>query len=295
MFSEKRIKVIVDLMETIGNVLSVSSSLTFDDFRVDLSIRKVFSPVGPTANIKIYGVSKEHMNTITTISLRDTITIPNKRVSVWVDSGNGYVLLFEGCIVEAIPVYQSVPDCYIQIESSVAAYENAMSPPPNSFPVSTAATSSICRAICASYGVACYTDPALELDIVPTKTFGEQGLSARMAAACQAYNLSAIRTGTRYDVYKKNQVSILKNVWNFTPSNIYGYPSFANKLIKIQTDDFADIEVLDYFRISNSEIPFANGLWYIVMMQYRLQSRTPDGKWEATLFGAPQREGKLWG
>lgn len=293
MFSEKRIKVEVDLMETVGKLLFATNSVVFDDFRVDLEIKKVFSPVGPTANIKIYGVSKEHMNQITTIALRDTIEISHKRVRVWVDNGKGYVLLFEGCIVEAIPVYDAVPDCYIQIESSVAAYENAMSPPPNSFPSKQVATSFICQSICASYGVPCYADPELYLDLVSPIQFNQNGLSARMAAACEAYNLEAVRTGTKYEVYKKGRVA--KTVWNFTPDNIDGYPSYANKLIKIKTDDFADIEVLHYFRIKNSEIPFANGLWYIVMIQYKLQSRTPNGKWEATLFGAPQREGKLWG
>ncbi|MBO7732873.1 MAG: hypothetical protein J6S67_09980 [Methanobrevibacter sp.] len=294
MFSEKRIQVVVDLMETgsDGVTLFPSKTLVLENLRVDLEIKKVFSPVGPTATIKIYGASKQEMNTITTIALRDTIIIEHKRVKIRVDNGNGYFTLFEGCIVEAVPVYQSAPDFYIQIESSVAAYENAMSRPPSSFPVKQVAISDLCKTICADYGVKCVTAPELELmPKVAPKNFEQKGLMARMAAVCEAYGLEMIRTGLEYRVFKRGEG--YRPVWTFTPNQMIGYPSYANKMIAISTDDFASVEVCDYFRISGSEIPFANGLWYIVMIQYKLQSKTPNGKWEAIIHGAPQREDKI--
>lgn len=293
MFSEKRIRVTVSLMEMGANkTLFPTKTIVFSDLKVDVDIKKVYSPVGPTATIKIYGASSQEMKTVTTIALRDTIVIENKRIIVEVDNGNGYFKLFEGCIVEAVPVYQTVPNFYIQIESSVAAYENAMSPPPSSFPVKQAAISDVCKAICNDYGVNCVTAP--ELDLMPKvapRRFDQKGLMARLAAASEAYGLEIIRTGLEYRIFKRGEGK--RTIWQFTPNQMNGYPSYSNKMISISTDDFAGVEVCDYFRISGSEVPFANGLWYIVMIQYTLQSKTPNGKWQAIIHGGPQREDKI--
>lgn len=304
MFSNKKIKVEVIFNETTyqsalastfiwGNMgqLTPKSQLIFDDFKVDMMFKNVISPIGPNATIKIYGVSKEHLDAITTVLLRDELEIDyTKRVRVWVDNGSGYIKLFEGCINEAVPVYQTAPECYIQIESSMAAYENSLKLPPISFSGESAAISleSVCEAVCAQYGVKCTTSVGIKTHLpVPRKTIGEndEGLGIRVGKLSEMYDIKAVRTMDGYEFYLKEENT--ERMWGFTPSNMIGYPSYKNRLLQITTDDFSGIKINDKFRISGSEITYANGSWFVTKITYNLQSRTPNGKWQATIEGAP--------
>lgn len=290
MFSNKRIKVEV-VLNNKYDILGSTQNLVFEDFKIDVMAKRVENAVGPTASIKIYGVSKEYMDSITTLLFRDTIEIEDKRVIVWVDNGTGYFKLFEGWITEAVPVYRSAPDCYIQIESSMAAYENNMKLPPISFENESVAISSICDAVCAAYGVKSY--PSNLVKIQPNVNgkklrlgSNNEGLNVRVGQLCEAYGLRAFRVIDGYKFFMKSEKGD-ETLFTFTPETIIGYPSYKNKLIQVETEDFNSIELNNQFRITGSEIPYANGLWYVSIIEYVLQSWTPNGKWQAIIYGGP--------
>lgn len=288
MFSRKRIKVEITL-DNKYDMLGSSKNLIFDDFKTDIVAKRVYNEIGPTATIKIYGVSKQHMDSITTLLFRDNIEIDEKRVRVSVDNGSGYFLLFEGWITEAVPVYRTAPDCYIQIESSMAAYENNMKLPPISFESSSVAISSICDSICSAYGVKSYPSELVKQQpLVSPLRFGanESGLNVRVGEICEAYGLNAIRVVDGYKFFMKDEKGD-GTPFTFTPANIIGYPSYKNKLLQLQTEDFRNIDVNNQFTVSGSQIPYANGLWYVCIIQYNLQSWSSNGKWQATIYGGP--------
>lgn len=290
MFSNKRIKVEV-VLNNKYDILGSTQNLVFEDFKIDVMAKRVENAVGPTASIKIYGVSKEYMDSITTLLFRDTIEIEDKRVIVWVDNGTGYFKLFEGWITEAVPVYRSAPDCYIQIESSMAAYENNMKLPPISFENESVAISSICDAVCAAYGVKSYLSNLVKIQPnVNGKKLrlgsNNEGLNVRVGQLCEAYGLRAFRVIDGYKFFMKSEKGD-ETLFTFTPETIIGYPSYKNKLIQVETEDFNSIELNNQFRITGSEIPYANGLWYVSIIEYVLQSWTPNGKWQATIYGGP--------
>lgn len=290
MFSNKRIKVEVVLSNKY-DILGSTQNLVFEDFKIDVMAKRVENAIGPTASIKIYGVSKEYMDSITTLLFRDTIEIEDKRVIVWVDNGTGYFKLFEGWITEAVPVYRSAPDCYIQIESSMAAYENNMKLPPISFENESVAISSICDAVCAAYGVKSYTSDLVKIQPnVNGKKLrlgsNNEGLNVRVGQLCEAYGLRAFRVIDGYKFFMKSEKGD-ETLFIFTPETIIGYPSYKNKLIQVETEDFNSIELNNQFKITGSEIPYANGLWYVSIIEYVLQSWTPNGKWQAIIYGGP--------
>lgn len=290
MFSKKRIKVEVTLNNKY-DLLGSKKTLVFEDFKIDIMARRVYNAVGPTATIKIYGVSKQHMDSITTLLLRGSIEIDEKRVRVSVDDGSGYFTLFEGWITEAVPVYRTAPDCYIQIESSMAAYENNMKLPPISFPDSNVAISSMCNAVCSAYGVKSYPSPLL-LTQPPVNGkkmqlgSNDEGLNVRVGQLCEAYGLNAVRVIDGYKFFMKKEKGD-GIPYRFTPENIIGYPSYKNKLLQLDVEDFKNLEINNQIIVSGSQIPYANGLWYISVIQYTLQSWTPNGKWQATLYCGP--------
>ena len=305
MFSRKRIKVEIIFYQTTyasalettgvfgeGGERTQKGGIVFDDFKVDLTAKRIANAIGPTATIKVYGVSQEHMNSITTMMARDNLTIGDeKKVRVSIDNGGGYITLFEGWITEAVPVYQTAPDCYIHIESSMAAFENSVKLPPISFTNSDVAISDMCMAVCDAYGVDCKTSDLLKSQ---PKVDGrklqlgsnDEGLNVRVGQLCEAYGLNAVPTlhGYKFFMEGENGDGLPKY---FNPNNMQGYPTYKNRLIQISTEDFSDLDVNDKFIISGSEIPYANAEWFVVVIQYHLQTWTPNGKWCAIVTGGP--------
>lgn len=291
MFSKKRIKVEI-ILNNKYDILGSIPILVFDDFKVDLMAKRIANAIGPTAVVKIYGVSQEHMNSITTMMVRDNLTIGDeKKIRVSVDNGGGYNLLFEGWIMEAVPVYQTAPDCYIHIESSMAAFENSLKLPPISFESSSVAISDMCIAVCKAYGVE--GEPSELLKLQP-KVDGrklqlgsnDEGLNVRVGQLCEAYGLNAVPTLTGYKFFMQGEKGDGLPKY-FNPNNIQGYPTYKNRLIQISTEDFSNLDVNNKFIISGSEIPYANGEWFVITIQYHLQTWTPNGKWCAVVTGGP--------
>lgn len=277
MFSKKKIKVEVTLYND-DSFLS-GSVLTFEDLPVSVEIIKTRFPAEPRASIRVYGVSKEKMEAITTVAWK-TGVIDKKKVRLEVDDGNGYQLLFEGGIRSAVPVYDSAPDVYIQIESSMVAFPNMMKVPPFvSFGEST--IFNVVNGICNQYG-----SRAINVGVdgvCGSQYFDQFGFKNRLNAVCEAFDLFVVEDVSGVFVYPKNGFSAKTYV--LTKEHRIGYPSFGYALIKVKVGTLFDIRVGDTFKIDDSEIVFANDKWICGQITYSLQTLSNSGKWQMELTG----------
>lgn len=278
MFSKKRIKVVIELVdEKVKFFLPNTNSLTFENLPVEVDINVVPLPNKASAKIKIYGVSEEYMNRITTIKWKEGF-ISQKAVYVYADDGAGYKLLFEGCIMDAFPRYESAPDVYIDISAVMGAYHNIREVPPFSRK-GEVPTSQVFRDICADYGVDC-----LNIDVntsCKNPYFNQHGLSNRLIAASRAYNVVVKNYNNRIEIYSQNGFG---KKWNFTKNNYIGYPSLNNVGIKVIFDTIYDIGLYDIFSIDGSRVKAANDTWKIIKYKYSLSTKI-GGKWLMSVDG----------
>lgn len=288
MFSHKRLRVEISKYKTSfingEEVLGSKTSFIFDDFRINCKIKKVPATCGYTATVDIYGVSQQHLNQITNIYWINGKVTPMS-VRVLADDGNGYVTVFEGGVMMAVPNYNSVPDVSIHIESSMMAFPNLdKHPPTNLSPGSL--ISDVCKSLCSTYNLK--ADPAPELNVpytgTVTKQLNQKSFGARVRELCRLADLEfAYRTNTVV-FYKRGKGK--RKGWKLTPSKYIGYPNFETFGISVKTENVTtNYNCGDAFTISGSIIPQANATWIINSIEYDLDSRKEGGKWELKMHG----------
>jgi len=279
MFSKKKIKVVIQMVDKKVKFFAPNvNTLTFEDLPIDVNINVTTLPSGGSAKIKIYGVSKERMEMITTIKWKKPF-ITEKAVYVYADDGEGYKLLFEGNIMDALPRYESAPDVYIDITANMGAYHNLVEVPP--FHCSDGVpTESVFRDICAQYGVNLINHGVT--GNVSAQFFGENGLANRLRAASKAFNVYVIYRNNTVEIYPRYTGTA--NRWDFTKESYIGYPQITEVGIKINLDVVNAVGLRDYFTIKGSEVSAANDSWKIIKYGYSLSTKI-GGKWFMTIYG----------
>lgn len=278
MFSQKRIKVVIELVDKNKLLfLPNTNSLIFEDLPIEANISVCSLPSGASAKIKIYGASKEHTDMITTIKWKEGF-IAEKAIYVYADDGEGYKLLFEGNITSAFPRYENAPNVYIDIEAVMGAYHNIREVPPFSRK-GEVPTSQVFRDICADYGVTC-----INVDVFTSckdPYFGQHGLANRLVAAAKAYNVYLVNYNNRVEIYSQRGFG---KRWKFTKDKYIGYPSLTNVGVKLNFDTIYDVGLYDVFSIRDSEVTVANDNWKIIKYMYSLSTKI-GGKWFMTING----------
>lgn len=281
MFSEKKVKIEIILYdykslngETVTNFKS-GKVLTFENYRVNCKILKVPSCAGYTASIDIYGISEQNLEQMTMIAWINGEIVP-RGVKIYADDGRGYQILFEGGIMEALPVYKEVPDVAIHIESSMLVYPNLMKVPPISL-TNGASIPLFCQQLCSAYGVACDVDDSVKQSWNGgTIVFNQDNLGDRLDALKNIGLDYVFRNGVF--VFAVGAETTRK--WFFNPQNYVGYPTFETFGICIETADVTSkINCGDIINIKGSDIAVACGDWQVNKIEYNLQPRKPNGEW----------------
>lgn len=280
MFSKKKIKAEITLMD---NMFVPEKTLIIEDLPIQANIEYVGLPSAPKATIKIYGVSKEYMDEITTIQLFSRF-IQNRRIRLSIDEGDGYQVLFDGGIVNAVPMYNTAPNVYIQIESSALQYQNFENPPPFKVPDTGMSVFGVIDGICKQYGLTA-ENCTKKANFVSSGIYDQTGARARLWAAQKALGVKLwFQTNNIVRVFDKDDAKIFTN-YDFTSADYVGYPTFNSNGIEITLDKIIPIECYDTFTISGSEVGFANTTWRCYKKTYNLQNLNGNGKWEMKLMG----------
>ena len=292
MFSKKSLR--VEILRQDGYFYEEKNTLSFKDLPIEVKIDITELMSGFSAIVKIYGVSKEHLDMITTLQwykrLDDETSafIDKKFIRIFVNDGMGEYVLFEGDIMSAKPVYETAPDVHIEIEAVAGAFFNMISEIPPSQLVGKVPAPKFYEKICSQYGVQCIIHGE-EKDygqcIDPRQE--EVGLKPRIDAATKAYGGYALVFNNRVEIFPsvpKEGENYIK-IFTFTPENYIGYPSFIQGGIKIRTDELVNIMLRDIFKIKNSQVTPANDAWRCFKISYNLSTKI-GGKWFMEIVGS---------
>jgi len=278
MFSKKKLRVEIQNLE--GEFFSGVNTLTFQDLPIEANLNFVKLPAGISGKIKIYGVSKEHMDAITTIKWHEDFIV-QKAIRLFADNGEGEFLLFEGNIMSANPEYDKAPDVCIGINACAGAFFNLKSEiPPSSLPMG-APVPNVFQKICTDFGIG-FVNNGVDGIAGGSIYFDQSGLFDRINAAAKAYNVYPVVYNNRVEIYPANGFSLKK--WNFTPKDYIGYPTLQAMNYSIKLDHLYNVDLRDRFTISGSEVTSANATFQVIKVVYNVSTKI-GGNWLMEIDG----------
>ena len=279
MFSKKKLKAEITLMD---ETYHPEKTLTIEDLPISVNIEYVGNPSMPKAKIRIYGVSKEIMDEITTIQLFE-VFVKNRRIRISADEGDGYQVLFDGGIMNAVPMYNTAPNVFIQIESSLFLYQNFENLPPFNVPDTGMSIYSAISNCCKPFGI--QVENYMTTTGMAKGGQYDGGLRDRLWAlerSCGSCRVTYVSNNIVRLFDKENPTVTAE--YELTPDNYIGYPNFNSCGIELTLDKLLPIECGDAFTISGSQVGFANTSWQVFKKQYNLESYM-NGKWQMKLWG----------
>lgn len=283
MFSQKKLKVQIVEKDELNN-----SVVTWEwtDYPMDVVINKVIT-FGMNAHVKIYGLSKESMESITLCQWKNLVLENQRDIYIFADDGNGEREIYSGAIIVAKPVYEQ-PNVYIDIQASAGTFQNTMGEIPPSSIKGEVSVPDIFEKIAKDYGLPLlnksysfggekYKDPY----------FDQNGLRNRLQAAANAYNYDFVILSDGVEIYPLKSDEFLIKTWEISKEDYIGYPSFTDVGISLVFDEIFDFQINEKIKVYGSDIEVANDLWTINQIVYNLSTKI-GGKWFMQVNGVWQ-------
>lgn len=277
--NKKALKLIITLGT--GNFgSSDNNTIVFQGFRTSVSIENAGFNQTSTLTASIYGVSQNNINSIYTVQWQDADYIPN-RIQVIAIDGIKETIVFEGNIVNAWGVYESMPNVFLYIKAITSYAEQIKQINPRSHlgPVDVVSVmKEIAREI--KYNV---ENNGVDVKLSSIYLFGS-GLDQARDLAKQADiqldvedKLLILRPNSITP--RDSKVPIISKI-----SGMIGVPVYDGYGVTVKTFFNPDI-VFRGSIIVNSIVPKANKRWLVSLLSHSLESETPNGAWSSTIRG----------
>ena len=283
MFSQKKVKIQIVEKDELNN-----SVVTWEwtDYPMDVVINKVIT-FGMNAHVKIYGLSKESMESITLCQWKNLVLENQRDIYIFADDGNGEREIYSGAIIVAKPVYEQ-PNVYIDIQASTGTFQNTMGEIPPSSLEGEVSVPDIFEKIAKDYGL-----PLLNKSVsfggekYKDPYFDQNGLRNRLQAAANAYNYDFVILSDGIEIYPLKSDEFLIKTWEISKEDYVGYPSFTDVGISLVFDEIFDFQINEKIKVYGSEIEVANDVWTINQIVYNLSTKI-GGKWFMQVNGVWQ-------
>lgn len=276
--NKKRLKFIITL-GTGKFGASDNDQITLEGYRATADIDKAGGMMMGTLRARIYGVTQDDMNSITTLQWKPQETIPNT-VEVYAIDGNTETLVFAGNIVNAWGDYQTMPEVYLRLQAQ-SAFINQLKPvPPRSFKGSID-VASVMSQIAKDLGYN-FENNGVSVtltDVYLPNTGLEQAKDLARAANIDLYLDDKTLAITPANSPRGELIPEIS-----AESGLMGYPTFDGIGVNFQTLFNPSITFGGRIKLV-TDIKQAKGEWIVTSIGYRLESEKPGGAWLANVRG----------
>jgi len=276
--NKKRLKFIITLgTGKFGS--SDNDQITLEGYRAIADIDKAGGMMMGTLRARIYGVSQEDMNSITTLQWKPQSIIPNT-VEVYAIDGDKETLVFAGNIVNAWGDYQSMPDVYLRMQAQ-SAFINQLKPiAPRSFQGSID-VASVMGQIAKDLGYNFESNgvSVTLTDVYLPNTGLEQAKDLAHAANIDLYLDDKTLAITPANSPRGELIPEIS-----AESGMIGYPTFDGIGVNFQTIFNPSVTFGGRIKLT-TDIKQAAGEWIVTSIGHRLESEKPGGSWLSNVRG----------
>lgn len=266
-----------------------SNTLIVDGLRIMAQIEAVQS-VPNSLDLKIYGMLASDMNALTISWAKKPSgdnpenIVPQNVVVLEANDGSGWVQVFSGTFIEAMPEYRGAPNVYFHIVA-ITGYNNQLNPAsplsfPGAFDVAGAA-----QTIVSAMGFS-FENNGVSISLAGAYLPGT--LFDQLNALCVAAGIVYYIQGTTIAICKNDGArSNIPLVVLNKDSGLMGYPVIERFGITVDclfnpgVTNGGNIEV-------QSDIPAANGTWTPFKYSHSLSALMPDGPWLSVVSMLPR-------
>lgn len=272
-----------------------SGTLVLDNSRTIVRVENSGSAVNNKATVKIYGLTPNIMNQLSTLGLVfDQVPKNALTIAVSTDSG-GWSSIFSGTIWHAYADYSSQPDVPFHFEIVQGAAFAALTAAPSSFPGSTDVATIMS-------GFARLMKLTFENNGVSSKlsnTYYSGDLRKQAQTCADDAGITLAYPEGKLAIFPKGGNRNTPSIPTISPANgLVSYPAFTQQgiilktvfnplisfgsLIKIESSILSGIAAAKNAAMPNSS-PFPT-TWAVNKLDFALDSMMPKGEWLSTIY-----------
>jgi hypothetical protein len=264
---------------------AASGSFTASGLRAAANIQAVQGRIGVMAQVKIWGLSLDQMNTYSTaISSAISSEIPNANIVIDAgDLGEPLSQVFNG------PIWQSYIDLTEAPESafivSAVGIANAATPIASQSQPGAQNAEDLIANVCTAAGLKLQNNGASAV-LRNQCTYGSGIDQITRIATAARFNWK--HNGTDLHIWPRGGTvdDVVIDVGPNTDPEMVGYPGYWENGIIVTSLFNQEVQVGRQMNVTSS-IPKANGVWQIIDVRHNLTTMIPKGPWftTATLAG----------
>lgn len=264
---------------------SVAELYTLENHRASVTINNYGEESQGEVDVKIYGVSLDLMNKLTSIG--PVMNQIRNRNRIQIDAGNeGEELytIFTGTIDTAYGDMNQAPDVALNIKA-YSALGLALKPATDTAYSKPVAISQIMSDLAGKMGL---SFAANDVDgMLPIMTF-RGTLLDQVKECARAANVSFSIENDILNIWRKDGAIDTPAQETGPSMGMVGYPTFSSAGMVVKNLFLPHVRVGSKLKVSGSEIDQANGTWGVYQVTHELDSITPNGRWFTTA-GVQQR------
>lgn len=284
-FQRRRLRYVIQLAEGTFNKEGEPDTITLEDFRSHVEIQAMGGFMFAACKATIYGISKESMDRLTFINLlsldfrRNTI-----RVEATDDNGEFSVIFF-GEILQSAPSYANMPNVPLVIEARSGVIGSLKPTNPDTSPGPQKVANIMAR-LALDMGLKLENNgvDTVLTDMVLTGTTADKIQAVQEAADIQVWTIyedgvlaiaPAGQSRKSEPILYSAQTGMIRS-----PTRLHNGVIFQ-ALFNPATRHGCKVKI-------ESDVPLANGEWYVISMTHVLSCNEPGGPWFTDFAASPQ-------
>ena len=279
---------------------TTANQLQLSGLRMSAVIKGAGIPAFPEASLRVYGMMQQDMNALAVVQvLVGKPQYTRNIVEIEADSGDGFVAVFTGQIIQAGPDYSSLPDVCLYVQAVSLGLDQLAPAVPVSYP-GVANVATIVSSIASAMGIAFENDGVTS---TLTNAHYSGPYADQLRTVCKDAGIYyAIEPGTPNLLVISPAAVPRQNLTTFvlTPgSGLVGYPEvLGNGYINVRSLFNPSYRMNGPLQIQGSDVVIdsslpttlnsqADGNWIIGPLTHTIESQKPGGAWFTELRLGP--------
>jgi hypothetical protein len=284
-FTTKQLRVTFTLGAGNNSFQGNNNQLVLTGLRTIATISGAFS-VLTQLDLQVYGMLDTDMNALSVFTITGQPTaIGQNFVLLEGNQGNGWFTLFHGLIIEGGPEYRGMPEVFFHCQAIPAPYLLGKGATEVLSYQAGAAVSDVCQSIASSMGCS-FQNSGVDATIAAGAYFAGAPLDQLQALHDKAdgsFNWTIDPTDTLVITPSGAPRDGGTKVVLTPDGGLVGYPTAETFGIGVVALFDPSMLLGTQIQIRDSDIPFANGVWFPYDITYQLESLQFGGQWLASM------------